>query len=184
VLAAEELIRGFAPGSDLERALAADPELLRGLAWGRPRSAHPEGSVGAHVADLFQTIEDWNETEPRRSELRLIALTHDSMKFQVKDWLPKTGQNHHAMRARRFAERYLSDERILATIELHDRPYALWRRMRRKGVLDERAFRAMLERIPDVGLFLRFVQLDGSSEGKNPVPIEWFAGELRRRGLA
>ena len=32
----------------------------------------------------------------------------------------------------------------------------------------------MIDRIPDVGLFLRFVELDGSTEGKNPEPIRWF----------
>ena len=37
---------------------------------------------------------------------------------------------------------------------------------------------AMLERIPDLGLFLRFVELDGSTEGKNPEPLEWFRDEL------
>lgn len=180
--AAQALIRGFTPESELESALAADPDLLEGLAWGQPRSGHPEGTVGAHVAELLQTLDDWNEAEPRRSELRLIALVHDTMKYRVRDWLPKTGENHHAMRARRFAERYLSDERLLATIELHDRPYSLWRRLRRRGGLDERAFTAMLDRIPDPGLFLRFVQLDGSSEGKTPEPVAWLGEELRRRG--
>ncbi len=31
----------------------------------------------------------------------------------------------------------------------------------------------MLERIPDRDLFLRFVELDASTEGKNPAPLEW-----------
>ena len=39
----------------------------------------------------------------------------------------------------------------------------------------------MLERIPDRDLFLRFVELDGSTEGKNPEPIEWLKRELERR---
>ena len=56
--------------------------------------------------------------------------------------------------------------------------------MQRTGKFDERAFRAMLERIPDRALFLRFVELDGSTEGKRPEPIEWFRSELERRGLA
>ena len=75
------------------------------------------------------------------------------------------------------------DERLLAALELHDRPYALWRKRRRTGRPDEHAFDAMLERIPDLPLFLRFVELDGSTEGKNPEPVEWFRTELRRRGL-
>ena len=119
------LVPGFTPESELERAVFGDPELRRGLAWGRPRSGHPEGAVGEHVADLLATIERWGESGARRAELRLLALVHDALKFRVRNWLPKRGENHHAMRARRFAERYTDDERLLATIELHDRPYAL-----------------------------------------------------------
>jgi hypothetical protein len=158
----------------------SDPVLLRGLAWGSPRSGHPEGSVGAHVSDLLRRLHEWGEREPRRSELRLAAIVHDALKYQVKRWLPRSGENHHAMRARRFAERYIADERLLATIELHDRPYALWRRMRRRGKADHGALDRLVDRIPDPGLFMRFVELDGSAEGKNPEPIRWFREELRR----
>jgi hypothetical protein len=41
----------------------------------------------------------------------------------------------------------------------------------------------MIARIPDPELFLRFVELDGSTEGKRPQPIEWFRDELVRRGI-
>jgi hypothetical protein len=177
----EEPVPGFAPENDLERKLMADPELRAGLAWGKPRSGHPEGSVGAHVADLLETVERWGETGRRRAELRFLALVHDAMKYRVREWLPKVGENHHAMRARRFAERYTTDERLLATIEQHDRPYALWRKLKRTGRVDERGMVRMLERIPDRDLFVRFVELDGSTEGKNPEPVEWLKQELAER---
>jgi hypothetical protein len=179
----EDLVAGFRPESDLEEALSRDAVLLRGLAWGKPRRGHPEGSVGAHVADLLETIERWGEAGARRAELRFIALVHDSLKFRVDERLPKLGENHHAMRARRFAERYTQDERLLATIELHDRPYALWRRLRRRGRLDDGAVDGMLARIPDIDLFARFVELDGSTEGKHPAPLDWWREQLGRRGL-
>jgi hypothetical protein len=169
------------PENDLERGLIADPELREGLAWGKPRSGHPEGTVGAHVADLLEIVDRWGEAGERRAELRFLALVHDSMKYRVRDWLPKLGENHHAMRARRFAERYTADERLLATIEHHDRPYALWRKLRRTGRVDERRLVTMLESIPDRDLFVRFVELDGSSEGKRSEPLEWLKKELRRR---
>jgi hypothetical protein len=171
------------PETELERSISRDPQLLAGLAWGNPRKGHPEGAVGAHVADLVEMIEGWGERGARRSALRFLALLHDSLKREVNNLLPKTGEKHHAMRARRLAERYTDDERLLAAIELHDRPYAIWRRMQRKGRLDERAFSEMLHRIPDPELFLRFVELDGSTEGKDPEPIRWFREELGRRGL-
>jgi hypothetical protein len=178
-----ELIAGFVPESERERAVTSDPVLLEGLRWGRPRSGHPEGSVGAHVAALLTTIDAWGEPEPRRSELRFVALVHDSLKYRVEDGLPKTGENHHATRARRFAEGYTTDERLLGAIELHDRPYAVWRWLRRTGALDKGALNRLLERIQDPVLFMRFVELDGSTEGKNPEPVRWFRAELQRREM-
>jgi hypothetical protein len=177
------LIAGFAPENDREAALTSDPELLAGLAWGEPREAHPEGAVGNHVADLLETIDRDGETGERREDLRFVALVHDSFKYRVRNWLPRHGRNHHAYRARRFAERHTDDEALLATIELHDRPYHLWKRMKRKGELDTEAFEEMLRRIPDHGLFQRFIEVDGASEAKDPEPIRWLRDELEKRGL-
>jgi hypothetical protein len=179
----ELAVPGFVPETELERAVAADPVLRKGLAWGKPRRGHPEGAIGHHVADLLETIERWGETGKRREELRFLALVHDSLKYRVKNFLPRTGANHHATRARRFAERYTDDERLLATIEHHDGPYNLWRKMRRRGRLDEHAINEMLDRIPDLDLFVRFVELDGSTEGKNHEPLRWFKAELGQRGV-
>jgi hypothetical protein len=183
VAAVGELIPGFAPETDLERTLTDDPELRAGLAWGKPRKGHPEGSVGAHVSHLLERLDsDSYEPETRRL-LRVISLLHDSMKYRVQEWRPKVRGNHHASRARRFAERFTGDERILATVEHHDRPYNIWRKMKRTGHLDEQRFERMLADVPDIPLFLRFVELDASTEGKNPEPVDWFRDELRRRGL-
>jgi hypothetical protein len=146
------------------------------------------------VADLLRTIDEWGETGARRADLRFLALVHDALKYRVSNWLPRVGGNHHATRARGFAERYTGDERLLSTIELHDRPYAIWRRLRRRGALDqpvadgapgpeEPRFSAMLRRSADPALLLRFVELDGSTEGKDPRPIDWFREQLRRRGI-
>ena len=180
---AADVIPGYEPEGELESAVARDPELVEGLAWGKPRHAHPEGSIGNHVADLLRCIDTRGETGERRAALRFIALVHDSFKGDVKSWLPRSGENHHAMRARRFAERYTDDERLLATIELHDRPYAIWKKMRRKGRLDQGALEEVFERLPDHDLFLRFVEIDGDSEAKDPEPIEWLRGQMREREL-
>ncbi|MBN1531011.1 MAG: hypothetical protein JW895_18255 [Thermoleophilaceae bacterium] len=177
-------VAGFEPENDLERAVTADPRLLVGLAWGRPRRGHPEGAVGNHVADLLRTTDEWGETGRRRSDLRFIALVHDSFKYAVSPLRPRTGENHHAMRARRFAEDYTSEERLLAVIELHDRPYHLWRRHRRTGHVPDRKGDDMIARLPDLSLFVRFVELDASTEGKRPEPVEWLENELRKRELA
>jgi hypothetical protein len=173
----------FEPENELERKLADDPVIQHGLGWGEPRSGHPEGSVEDHVADLLRTLDGWVEPEPRRTELRFLAIVHDALKYRVRGWLPKAGENHHATRARRLAERYTDDERLLAALELHDRPYAIWRRTRRGSARERRALDDLVKRVPDMPLFMRFVELDGSTEGKNPEPIDWLRGELAARGL-
>ena len=177
------VITGFEPETDLERQVASDPELIAGLSWGRPRPGHPEGEVAAHVADLLRAIDEEGETGEIRALLRFMALVHDSFKYRVHEWLPKRGWNHHASRARQFAERYTADQRLLAAIENHDRPYNLWRKLRRTGRLDEGRFAEMMRRITDAELFLRFIELDAGTEGKNPEPVEWVREELRRRGI-
>ena len=165
----EQLIPGFRPETTLERELAGDPALLRGLAWGRPRPGHPEGTVGRHVADLLAAI-----TEPagrRRAELRFLALVHDTLKHRVRpDAAYSLDNDQHGVLARRFAEGYTTDPRMLRALELHDEPYRIWRAHPRDG---RRALEALLARVPDLALFLRFVELDGSTRGKDPRPLRW-----------
>ena len=177
------IVPGFAPEGALESTLVREPELIEGLNWGKPRRAHPEGAVGNHVADLLREVDRSGESGERRALLRVVALVHDSFKYAVVPWRPRTGENHHAMRARRFMERFTDDERILATIELHDRPYAIWRRTRRRSRARSKQLDAVLARIPDPALFLRFVEIDGASEAKNPEPIRWLREQTRARGL-
>ena len=176
----QDLLPGFEPESALEEQLARDPELLEGLAWGKPRKGHPEGSIANHVHDLLARLERRGVQGDERAKLRFLVLVHDSFKNRVQEWRPRTGENHHAMRARRFAERYTDDETILTTLELHDRPYGIWRRRRRTGLADRRRLETLLERIQgtDPELFMRFVELDGSTEGKRSEPIEWFKEQL------
>jgi hypothetical protein len=171
----EQLIPGFRPETALERDLTSDPTLLRGLAWGRPRPGHPEGSVGLHVGDILAAI-----TEPagrRRRELRFLALVHDGLKQRVRADRERAPDNDHAVLARRFAERYVADRRLLVTLELHDEPYRIWRAGR-----SEPALEATLARVPDLELFLRFVELDGSTAGKDPRPLTWLRGVVAARG--
>jgi hypothetical protein len=178
----KDLLPDFEPENELEARVTRDPDLLEGLAWGEPRAGHPEGAVARHVEHLLDRLDTWEEPAYRREKLRFMALVHDSFKADVWERLPKIGRNHHADRARRFAERYTGELDVLCAIEHHDRPYNLWRKMKRKRSLDERAFTKMLGEIPVVALFVRFVELDGSTEGKNPEPIHWFRAELERRG--
>jgi len=155
------------PENELERQLLNDARLRAGLEWGTPRFGHPEGRVADHVATMLTGIES---DDPLRADLRFLALIHDSFKADVRPHERWSRENDHAVLARRFAERYTSDERLLRTLELHDEPYWIWKTGGADGV---GAFHALLERIPDVPLFLRFVELDASTAGKDRGLLAW-----------
>jgi hypothetical protein len=159
------------PETELERELLADPKLRAGLDWGAPRSGHPEGRVGDHVAGMLSAIA---AGDPLRISLRFLAIVHDSFKAQVSPEASWSPDNDHAMLARRFAERYTSDERLLTTLELHDEPYWIWR----TADAPEQALQSLQERLPDPELFGRFVELDAANEGKDLTFLWWFRREL------
>jgi hypothetical protein len=165
----------IAPETDLERRLLDDARLRLGLDWGQPRSGHPEGRVADHVAAMLDAIP--NE-DPLRSDLRFLALLHDSFKAEVRPDEPWTPANDHASLARRFAERYTADQRLLMTLEVHDEPYWIWR----TEDAPESALRSLLERLPDPELFARFVELDATNEGKDLTFLWWFRRELAIAG--
>src|SRR4051812_29831404 len=171
-LAIQDLVPGFVAENDLERAVTRDPALLEGLAWGRKRFGHPEGRVGSHVAAILACIGDYPTL---RGDLRFMALVHDSFKYAVRSEAPWSRDNDHAMLARRFAERYLDDERVLTAIELHDELFWIWN----NGGED---IGPVLDRVPDCELSLRFVELDAITEGKDPTLLWWVRHAIAERG--
>jgi hypothetical protein len=171
-------LRSLAPitaETELERKLLADPRLRAGLDWGTPRFGHPEGRVAEHVAAILAAIA---ADDPLRGDLRVLAIVHDSFKSEVRSHERWSAENDHATLARRFAEHYTSDERLLSTLELHDEPYWIWRHDDAPGP----ALQALLDRLPDAELFARFVELDAANEGKDLTFLWWFRRELAIAG--
>src|SRR6478752_4412207 len=104
--------------TDLEREIAAQPRWQTGVEWGRPRHGHPEGLIKSHIAVVLENVDRLYPDDPQRGTLRLIALIHDAFKHEVNLDEPRTGENHHGMIARRFAEGFVQDEEILDVVEL------------------------------------------------------------------
>jgi hypothetical protein len=172
LLSVQQLVPGFEPESELERALVAEPELRRGLAWGRRRFGHPEARVGLHVGAILDRIGAYSDL---RADLRFIALVHDSFKYAVQAAEPWSRDNDHATLARRFAERFTRDERVLCAIELHDELFWIW-----QNGGDE--IEPVLVRVPDVELYFRFVELDATTEGKDPSLLWWVRHAIAQSG--
>lgn len=176
-IAAAECRLPFQLETDLERYITDDPAWREGAEWGRPRHGHPEGTIKAHVAAVLANVDAFYGDSPLRESLRLIAIVHDTFKYQVDINRQRSGENHHAMRARRFAERYIDDAAILDVIELHDEAYNAWQRGHRDGKWDKARERAaaLIARLGDnLPLYLAFYRCDNTTEGKQPDCFNWF----------
>ncbi len=107
------------------------------------------------------------------------ALIHDTFKYAVDTSHPRTGENHHGARARRFAERYLEDPELRELLELHDEAYDSWLAGQRDPQRGERRAACLIERLgPSLPLHLAFYRADSATGGKSHEPLHWFESLL------
>jgi hypothetical protein len=161
-------------------AIIKDPRYLKNLDWGEPRSGHPEGTVRAHIAEIEQNLE---ALRPELSEadcwkLKLLIHTHDSFKAESLPGVAITHPRSHASLARAFLAEFISDADLLAMVQYHDEPFALWRQVESKGTCNPARFAALLHAIRDWNLFLAFAIIDGCTEGKSREPLQWLFREV------
>jgi hypothetical protein len=174
----------ISPETELERQITTDPEWIEGAAWGSPRPGHPEGKVATHIADVLQNVDRVARNPDEREKLRLIALVHDTFKHRVDPTRPRSGPNNHAVIARRFAERYISDTDVLDVIELHDEAFNAWAQGARGNDWDvaRRRTERLVERLgPRLDLYRSFYRADNETGSKAQEPLLWFDNHLVSR---
>jgi|ERR1035437_133027 hypothetical protein len=163
------------PETELERQIISDQRFITGALSGKPRRGHPEGQVIYHIGHVLANV-DKLSNKNNREKLRLIAIIHDCCKYEVNRSLPRVGDNHHAVRARNFAEKYITDNEILEIIELHDNAYNAYQKKVKSGDFkgEKRAFE-LIERLGDsLELFLTFYACDNQTGDKDSLDREWF----------
>jgi HD domain len=172
--------------TELEEKICADHEWQQGAVWGKPRSGHSEGQVMYHIAEVLANIDHLARTDEERRALRLIALIHDTFKYRVDYSKPRVGINHHAVIARKFAERYIEDPAILEIIELHDEAFNSWRMGAFKDRWDEaeaRASRLVARLGSHLPLYVQFYRADNQTDSKEQDSLIWFEEFLQRNGF-
>jgi hypothetical protein len=113
----------------------------------------------------------------RIDSLRFIVLVHDTFKHRVNRSQPRTGENYHAMIARRFAEDYTDNKSVLDLIELHDEAYNCWvkgTRSGRWGSAEARAHRLLSRLGSELPLYLHFFRAHTETGDKDTRPLDWF----------
>ena len=159
----------------LFESITHDPRYLANLDWGKARAGHPEGTVRAHIAELETNLK---RLRPRLSEdeywrLRVLVHTHDSFKAEALKGVPILDPRSHASLACAFLAEFCDDVDMLAIVQYHDEPFALWRQFEFKGACNEERLAALLKNIRDWDLFLAFCLIDGCTEGKGREPLHW-----------
>jgi len=164
------------PENSTEEKIINDHEFIEGALWGKPRNGHPEGQVIYHINEVLANVNKYSNGE-ERSDLRIVAIIHDTFKNKVDITKPKYGENHHAMIARRFAEKYITDKVLLDIIELHDEAYNSYSIGIRKNdwLQAEKRAKALIKRLGDnIDLFIKFYKCDGETGDKKAGDFNWF----------
>ena len=114
-------------------------------------------------------------------KLRVLDHTHDTFKAEAQPGVPITAANSHASLARAFLADFSDDSDLLAIVQYHDEPFALWRQFVSKGKFNQERLARLLATIRDWNLFLAFNIVDGCTEGKGREPLRWFFREIAGR---
>jgi hypothetical protein len=171
--------------TELERAIAAEPDWQEGIEWGSARLGHPEGSVKFHIAHVLANVEGVATSPEERRRLRLAALVHDSFKYRAPEGSARVGSDaHHGSLAAEFLERFVDDDELVEVVRWHDEAFAAWLGLVKRGDRRraERRARELVNRLgPALPLFQRFFRADNATEGKSPDSVEWFESVAGKR---
>jgi hypothetical protein len=166
--------------------ITSDPRYLENVEYGEPRSGHPEGKVKYHIAELEENLEKLASrasrgiSEEQYWKLKFLIHVHDTFKAESIPDSPILSPNSHASLAKKFASEFIGDDDLLNMIQFHDVNFALWKQFAAMGAYDVQRLENLLETIQDWDLFLMFLIIDGSTQGKDPKKIRWFINEVRK----
>jgi len=176
------------PETTLEQRIVSDHRWIAGASWGMPRPGHPEGEVRVYILEVLAGLDRQMLDRKARARLRLVALVHDTFKNEVDRRPRRSGENHHAMIARRFCEGFTHDLDVLEITELHDEAYNSWAVGNRHGdwtKAEARADQLIVRLGSRLPLYLAFYRSDNASGDKRAEPLAWFerlASQRPRRG--
>jgi hypothetical protein len=163
------------------QAIVKDPRYQQNLDWGKARAGHPEGTVRAHIAEIEQNLEDLRPKLYGQDywKLKLLIHTHDTFKAESDAGVPIIHPRSHASLARDFLAEFCGDADLLAMVQYHDEPFALWRQAKSRGSCNQERFADLLRNIRDWNLFLAFNIIDGCTEGKDREPLWWLFEQVK-----
>jgi hypothetical protein len=164
------------PETELESKIISDPRIQEGFEYGKVRTGHPEGTVINHVHAILNYI-DFQGFDGYRTDLRVIALLHDSFKYMKKI----DPSNRHEFLAAEFYKELTDDERIEKVLHYHDTPWIIYKNIKSGQELNEEKFKNTFSQL-DLELFTRFLYCDNCLR-ENDTAI-WFEQTVHEQQLS
>lgn len=171
------LERLLLPNNELESSLLKFSDFRYGMLWGEPRFGHPEGKVAYHVREVLNNVDQLDISEHQREKLRLIAIVHDTFKYEEARTIAQGNRIHHGIFAKLFFSEFIDDDELLTIIELHDEAYYCWRMIQNNNDYDGGMKRldSLLQKIDGfLQLYYMFFKCDTRTGDKIQVPLKWF----------
>lgn len=168
---------------EIVQQIITDARYLKNIEYGTPRPGHPEGKVKHHIAEMEENLEALRPrgiSEEQYWKLKFLIHVHDTFKAEAVPNSPILRPNSHASLARKFSSEFTDDRDLLNMIQYHDVNFALWKQLSSTGSYDTTRFSMLLETIIDWDLFLIFLVIDGTTQGKDPAKTIWFIGEVKK----
>ena len=155
------------------------------VAYGKPRRGHAEGTVKAHIAELEKNLETIRLQAgldyATYWKLKVLIHVHDSFKAESKRDAPIMDPESHASIARQFLAGFTSDETLLAVVQYHDIGYAVYKKFKDTGRMNESRLDEALSKIKDLDLFLLFAIIDACTESKGREAINWLVSYVNSK---
>jgi hypothetical protein len=163
----------------------ADPRYLKNIEYGTPRPGHAEGKVSAHIRDLDANLgklrTEYGFPFDLFWKLEVLIHTHDTFKADAKRDSPILDPQSHASLAKKFLSEFTDDEDMLNITQYHDLGFAVYRKLKTTGRLDEEKLMQGLRIIQDLDLFLWFVIIDTCTPSKGREGVTWFIQQVNER---
>jgi len=172
---------GILPENSLEEKIVESDVFKIAADFGNIRKGHPEGKIGIHIKEILDFIDKQN-WQNYRKDLRLLALLHDLGKYRVvgSENGHVVGKGHSTYSVD-IAKEFISDDRILNLILIHDKYYHFYT----KNQIDKRKFNELkflnIYKFQDLDTLIRFNYADSCNRGKDS--IKWFEDVLYNLGL-
>jgi hypothetical protein len=157
-----------------------DPNYEKRIEYGEPRDGHPEGSIKKHIEQLERNLYYFKDviSEEKQDKIRFLIHVHDTFKADSEKDVEIENSKSHSSIARKYAEKFISEESVLQIIQFHDFNYYIWKKYNKYGFYDREKLKDILEKIEDIELLLLFTIIDGTVKGKDLAKLKWFYEEI------